>query len=323
MPERAIDPSDVNKDELQDFSALTPRNPYLLGAFEAIKCPIDWEATENITSNDGSTFDGYEYDIEIEKRMNRLRRNDRVIDDRAEKKFERNDHFTSDTIKSNPWMYEPINTGFFRDRTIKELLDYNCTTDMVIESHGLNSNKFGTTPLDFLDARNDLVGRMIGTSRSRRIRSLALKGTRVGLAARHLIDTLSRLLADEVEAWIEDQFTVSKALFYHYYVANPWHTPRGEDRYLSDDLRDDELNKRPKNGSEYWCCPITPLQHYVPGCLKRNRWVRNYDYQRTKRERRAHANIQYDLTSGFDAELLSRRNAYRNGMPPNSGTGIY
>ena len=66
---------------------------------------------------------------------------------------------------------------------------------------------------------------------------------------------------------------------------------------LSDDLLgDDELNKLPKNGSEYWCCPITPLQHYVPGCLKRNRWVRNYDYQRTKRERRAHTNIQYDLT---------------------------
>ena len=39
------------------------------GAFEAIKCPIDWEATENITSNDGSTFDGYEYDREIEKRI--------------------------------------------------------------------------------------------------------------------------------------------------------------------------------------------------------------------------------------------------------------
>ena len=148
----------------------------------------------------------------------------------------------------------------------------------------------------------------------------ALKGTRVGLAARHLIDTLSRLLEDEVEAWIEDQFTVSKALFYHYYVANPWHTPRAGDRYWRDD---DELNKRPKNGSEYWCCPITPLQHYVPGCLKRNRWVRNYDYQRTKRERRAHANIQYDLTSGFDAELLSRRNSYRKGIPPTSGTGIY
>ena len=102
MPERAIDRSDVNKDELRDFSR-HPRYPDLLGAFEAIKCPIDWEATENITSNDGSTFDGYEYDREIEKRMNRLRRNDRVIDDRAEKKFERNDHFTSDTIQSNPW----------------------------------------------------------------------------------------------------------------------------------------------------------------------------------------------------------------------------
>ena len=304
VPERAIDRSDVNKDELRDFSR-HPRYPDLLGAFEAIKCPIDWEATENITSNDGSTFDGYEYDREIEKRMNRLRRNDRVIDDRAEKKFERNDHFTSDTIQSNhwmswKWMYDSINTGFFRDRTIKELLDYNCTTDMIFESHGLNSNKFGTTPLDFW---------MQETTRWAYDRyepfakdpHAALKGTRVGLAARHLIDTLSRLLEDEVEAWIEDQFTVSKALFYHYYVANPWHTPRAGDRYWRDD---DELNKRPKNGSEYWCCPITPLQHYVPGCLKRNRWVRNYDYQRTKRERRAHANIQYDLTSGFDAELL-------------------
>jgi len=312
VPERAIDPSDVNKDELRDFSR-HPRYPDLLGAFEAIKCPIDWEATENITSNDGSTFDVCEYDREIKKRMNRLRRNDRVIDDRAEKKFERNDHFTSDTIKSNDvWglkMFDPINTGFFRDRTIKELLDYNCTTDMVIESHGLNSNKFGTTPLDFW---------MQETTRWAYDRyepfakdpHAALKGTRVGLAARHLIDTLSRLLADEVEAWIEDQFTVSKALFFHYYVANPWHTPRGEDLPLgfweSRDGADADrwLNERPKNGAEYWCCPITPLQHYVPGCLKRNRRMRNYDYQRTKRERRAHANIQYDLTSGFDAELL-------------------
>ena len=53
----------------------------------------------------------------------------------------------------------------------------------------------------------------------------ALKGTRVGLAARHLVDTLSRLLADELEKPNLDQFTVHKASFFHYYVANPWHMP--------------------------------------------------------------------------------------------------
>ena len=274
------------------------------GVFEAIKCPIDWEATENITSNDGSAFDVYDYD-RIDRMIDQIKGTDRVIDDRAEKKFERNDHFTSDSIKSNPLMFMPVITGFFRDRTLEELVDYNCTTDMITESHGLNSNKFGTTPLDFWmqETTRWAYDRYEPFAKDPHAR---LKGTRVSLAASHLVDTLSRLLADEAEAWIEDQYAVSKALFFHYFVANPWHTPKGADLPLTDfgvSSRDSML-KRPKNSPEYWCCPITPLQHYVPGCLKRNRWMRNSDYQRTKREGRAHANIQYDLTNGFDAELL-------------------
>ena len=274
------------------------------GVFEAIKCPIDWEATENITSNDGSTFDVYDYD-RSDRMIDQIKGTDRVIDDRAEKKFERNDHFKSDTIKSNTLMFMPVVTGFFRDRTLEELLDYNCTTDMITESHGLNSNKFGTTPLDFWmqETTRWAYDRYEPFAKDPHAR---LKGTRVGLAASHLVDTLSRLLADEAEAWIEDQYAVNKALFFHYFVANPWHTPKGADLPLTDfGLSScDAMLKRPKNSPEYWCCPITPLQHYVPGCLKRNRWMRNCDYQRTKREGRAHANIQYDLTNGFDAELL-------------------
>ena len=297
--ERAVEPN-IKEDKSREYFR-APQTAERPGALEAIKCPIDWEASENITSNDGSAFDAYEYEGS-DRMIEQFERTDRIIDDRAEKKFERNDHFTSDSIEANTWAFEPINTGFFRDRTV-ELA--NTTGDTINNLHGLDSNKFGTTPLDFWmqETTRWAYDRYEPFARDPHAE---LKGTRVGLAARHLVDTLSRLLADELEQPNLDQFTVHKASFFHYYVANPWHMPKRDDRPLPE-LDGEELGamaEQPRNDPEYWCCPMTPLQHYVPGCLKRNRWMRNCDYQRTRRERRAHANIQYDLTNGFDAELL-------------------
>ena len=299
VPERAVEPN-IKEDKSREYFR-APQTAERPGALEAIKCPIDWEASENITSNDGSAFDAYEYEGS-DRMIEQFERTDRIIDDRAEKKFERNDHFTSDSIEANTWAFEPINTGFFRDRTV-ELA--NTTGDTINNLHGLDSNKFGTTPLDFWmqETTRWAYDRYEPFARDPHAE---LKGTRVGLAARHLVDTLSRLLADELEQPNLDQFTVHKASFFHYYVANPWHMPKRDDRPLPE-LDGEELGamaEQPRNDPEYWCCPMTPLQHYVPGCLKRNRWMRNCDYQRTRRERRAHANIQYDLTNGFDAELL-------------------
>ena len=299
VPERAVEPN-IKEDKSRKYFR-APQTAERPGALEAIKCPIDWEASENITSNDGSAFDAYEYEGS-DRMIEQFERTDRIIDDRAEKKFERNDHFTSDSIEANTWAFEPINTGFFRDRTV-ELA--NTTGDTINNLHGLDSNKFGTTPLDFWmqETTRWAYDRYEPFARDPHAE---LKGTRVGLAARHLVDTLSRLLADELEQPNLDQFTVHKASFFHYYVANPWHMPKRDDRPLPE-LDGEELGamaEQPRNDPEYWCCPMTPLQHYVPGCLKRNRWMRNCDYQRTRRERRAHANIQYDLTNGFDAELL-------------------
>jgi len=299
VPERAVEPN-IKEDKSREYFR-APQTAERPGALEAIKCPIDWEASENITSNDGSAFDAYEYEGS-DRMIEQFERTDRIIDDRAEKKFERNDHFTSDSIEANTWAFEPINTGFFRDRTV-ELA--NTTGDTINNLHGLDSNKFGTTPLDFWmqETTRWAYDRYEPFARDPHAE---LKGARVGLAARHLVDTLSRLLADELEQPNLDQFTVHKASFFHYYVANPWHMPKRDDRPLPE-LDGEELGEmaeQPRNDPEYWCCPMTPLQHYVPGCLKRNRWMRNCDYQRTRRERRAHANIQYDLTNGFDAELL-------------------
>ena len=293
VPERAVEPN-INEDKSREYFR-APQTAERPGALEAIKCPIDWEASENITSNDGSAFDAYGYEGS-DRMIKQFERTDRIIDDRAEKKFERNDHFTSDSIEANTWAFEPINTGFFRDRTV-ELAN---TTGTINNLHGLDSNKFGTTPLDFWmqETTRWAYDRYEQFARDPHAE---LKGTRVGLAARHLVDTLSRLLADELEQSNVDQFTVHKASFFHYYVANPWHMPKRDDRPLPEV---GEMAEEPRNDPEYWCCPMTPLQHYVPGCLKRNRWMRNCDYQRTRRERRAHANIQYDLTNGFDAELL-------------------
>ena len=299
VPERAVEPN-IKEDKSREYFR-APQTAERPGALEAIKCPIDWEASENITSNDGSAFDAYEYEGS-DRMIEQFERTDRIIDDRAEKKFERNDHFTSDSIEANTWAFEPINTGFFRDRTV-ELA--NTTGDTINNLHGLDSNKFGTTPLDFWmqETTRWAYDRYEPFARDPHAE---LKGTRVGLAARHLVDTLSRLLADELEQPNLDQFTVHKASFFHYYVANPWHMPKRDDRPLPE-LDGEELGamaEQPRNDPEYWCCPMTPLQHYVPGYLKRNRWMRNCDYRRTRRERRAHANIQYDLTNGFDAELL-------------------
>ena len=98
VPERAVEPN-INEDKSREYFR-APQTAERPGALEAIKCPIDWEASENITSNDGSAFDAYEYEGS-DRMIKQFERTDRIIDDRAEKKFERNDHFTSDSIEAN------------------------------------------------------------------------------------------------------------------------------------------------------------------------------------------------------------------------------
>ena len=176
VPERAVEPN-INEDKSREYFR-APQTAERPGALEAIKCPIDWEASENITSNDGSAVDAYEYEGS-DRMIKQFERTDRIIDDRAEKKFERNDHFTSDSIEANTWAFEPINTGFFRDRTL-ELAN---TTGTINNLHGLDSNKFGTTPLDFWmqETTRWAYDRYEPFARDPHAE---LKGTRVGLAAR-------------------------------------------------------------------------------------------------------------------------------------------